>query len=241
VRPDLCVMSPESFIQKIEEDALRRFAATGIPLVTLSYAQSLDGSISRRRGEPLALSGRESLLVTHRLRGIHDAILVGIGTVLADDPQLTVRNAPGTHPVPVVLDTRLRIPSGARLWSHPVPPWLFTGPDPAPGRRTAFEARGARIFSNPPGPGGQIDLAAMLRTLGSLGVRSLMVEGGAEVITNFLRANLVDRAAVTISPRFVGGLRALEARMPGMPQLIAVEVFQLGDDIVITGAFPREV
>ena len=204
----------------------------------LSYAQSLDGSISRRRGEPLALSGRESLQVTHRLRGVHDAILVGVGTVLSDDPQLTLRDAPGTHPLPVVLDTRLRTPPEARLWTHPAPLWLFTGPAPDPERLAAYSSRGARIFTGPAGPGGQVDLDRMLAILGENGVRSVMVEGGAEVITNFLHADLVHRVAVTISPRYVGGLRALEARMPGMSQLNRVEVFRLGEDIMLTGEFP---
>src|SRR5690606_10285843 len=91
----------------------------GRPFVTLSYAQSLDGSIAIRSGEPLVLSGPESLCFTHHLRSIHDGILVGIGTVLSDDPQLTVRHCEGESPQPIVLDSQLRIPSTARLCCLP--------------------------------------------------------------------------------------------------------------------------
>ncbi|HEX9595492.1 MAG TPA: RibD family protein, partial [Anaerolineales bacterium] len=80
------------------------------PTVTLSYAQSLDGSIALHRGEPLTLSGPESMAMTHRLRAAHDAILVGIGTVISDDPQLNVRLVEGRNPQVVVLDSRLRLP-----------------------------------------------------------------------------------------------------------------------------------
>src|SRR4051794_24685033 len=88
------------------------------PIVTLAYAQSLDGSIATAARRPLALSSQPALKLTHQLRAEHDAILVGIGTVLADDPLLTVRLVNGPNPVPVVLDSRLRLPSTARLLGH---------------------------------------------------------------------------------------------------------------------------
>ena len=88
------------------------------PFVTLSYAQSWDGSITTRSGESLALSGAEATRLTHQLRSIHDGILVGIGTVLTDDPQLTVREWSGPNPQPIVLDSQLRMPVNARLCQH---------------------------------------------------------------------------------------------------------------------------
>ena len=87
--------------------------SVGRPFVTLSYAQSLDGCIAAKRGQPLALSGPQSLTLTHQLRSAHDAIMVGIGTLLADNPRLTVRLVEGRDPQPVVLDSRLRFPSEA--------------------------------------------------------------------------------------------------------------------------------
>ena len=97
---------------------------TGRPLVSLSYAQSLDGSLAARRGSPLLLSGKASMQLTHRLRASHDAILVGIGTILADDPQLTVRLVQGPQPQPVILDSHLRLPPNARVFQGPKLPWI---------------------------------------------------------------------------------------------------------------------
>ena len=100
------------------DGAAAHHARTGRPLVTLSYAQSLDGCIAAGPGQRLSLSGPEALMLTHELRAAHAAILVGIGTVLADDPRLTVRLVPGSHPQPVVVDSRLRIPDDCYLLRH---------------------------------------------------------------------------------------------------------------------------
>ena len=117
-------MNPESILASWLEESSARLFAERRPLVTLSYAQSLDGSIARERGKPLALSGPESMRLTHQLRAAHDAILVGIGTVLADDPQLTVRLVEGKSPIPVILDSRLAISPTARLFQNPKKPIL---------------------------------------------------------------------------------------------------------------------
>ncbi len=94
-------------------------------MVGLCYAQSLDGCLAEARGRPTALSGPESGRLTHRLRSLHDAILVGVGTVLADDPRLTVRGVRGPSPQPVILDSRLRTPPDAYLVAqHPRPAWI---------------------------------------------------------------------------------------------------------------------
>ena len=95
----------------------------GVPYVTLTYAQSLDGSIAATPGRPLSISGPVSMTLTHALRAAHDAILVGIGTILADNPQLTVRYLKGKDPQPVIVDSRLRCPLDARVLRHdpPVP------------------------------------------------------------------------------------------------------------------------
>jgi riboflavin-specific deaminase-like protein len=99
--------------------AQKNFNAAERPFVTLSYAQSLDGSIALHNHAPLSLSGPESLCLTHQLRSMHDGILIGIGTVLSDDPQLTVRHWVGHNPQPIVLDSQLRIPAKARLCCLP--------------------------------------------------------------------------------------------------------------------------
>jgi 3,4-dihydroxy 2-butanone 4-phosphate synthase/GTP cyclohydrolase II len=232
-------MIPDRYFEDLRRVSREHHGRTGRPLVTLSFAQSLDGSISLRRGEPLALSGPQSLAFTHRLRGAHDAILVGIGTVLADDPRLTARDTDGGNPRPVVLDSNVRIPNKARLWAHPCGPWVFARAGiPAEGR-DAVAARGGRLFEAPRSHGGLLDLPAVLAELGRNEIRSLMVEGGAAVITSFLAAGLADRAAITIAPVFVGGLRALEAGPAKRSGLVDVEAYQVGADVVLTGIFEQ--
>ena len=182
------------------------------PFITLSYAQSLDGSITATAGQPLALSGPEAMKLTHELRAGHDAILVGIGTVLADNPRLTVRLASGPNPQPVVLDSRLRLPFTANLLGHPKPPIIASTDRASAERQAALESKGARVIRFPANEGGRVHLPALLEWLAQNGIKSVMVEGGSAVITSFLSAHLVDRVIVTIAPRFVGGLHAVTAR-----------------------------
>lgn len=204
------------------------------PRVTVTYAQSLDGSIASSVGAPLALSGPEALRYTHELRANHAAILVGIGTVLADDPQLTVRLVEGKNPRPIVLDTQLRFPLGARLFRHPTyKPILITGPQSSEPRRRALEEAGARVVRAPIDSAGRLQLSTTLGLLRSMGIESLMVEGGARVITAFLAEKLVDAVAVTVSPRFVGGLRAYDA--PVSLNLRDVRYRVLGSDVIVEG------
>jgi 3,4-dihydroxy 2-butanone 4-phosphate synthase/GTP cyclohydrolase II len=196
--------------------------------ITLAYAQSLDGSIARTRAAPLALSGPESLQYTHRLRAAHDALLVGIGTLLADDPRLTARGVPGGSPQPIILDTRLRTPPAARVFQHPKPPIIFCAPDTAIPAALAH----ARI-ERAPLAGERLHLPAVLARLGELGIASLMVEGGAAVITSFLAAGLVSRLAITIAPVLVGGVRALDTLLPDT-RLASPAFTALGSDLLFT-------
>jgi len=88
------------------------------PFITLTYAQSIDGSIAAERGKPLLLSGKESMIMTHRLRALHDGIMIGVGTLIADNPSLTTRLVPGSHPRPIILDTSLRAPISRKIFSR---------------------------------------------------------------------------------------------------------------------------
>ena len=190
----------------------------GRPVVTLAYAQSLDGSIASAEGKPLALSSAEALTLTHALRAAHDAILVGIGCVLADNPRLTVRLIPGRSPQPVIVDSRLRCPLSANLLSsNGTSPWIVTTDKANKKRQKLLERAGARVIRVKSPSGSRIDLFTLLATLASMGVTSVMVEGGAQIITSFLEDHLVDQVVVTIAPLLVGGLRAVKA-MPAMPQ-----------------------
>jgi 3,4-dihydroxy 2-butanone 4-phosphate synthase/GTP cyclohydrolase II len=215
------------------------------PLVTLSYAQSLDGSISAARGKPLELSSPDSMRLTHQIRAAHSAVLVGIGTVLADDPQLTVRLAPGAHPQPVVLDSHLRFPLAARLLSHPDrQPWILCAPGATPGRQAALEERGAVVVCVERSQGGGLDLGCVLGALHERGVDLLMVEGGARIITRFLAEWLVDRAVITVAPKWVGGLSAVETPLASdrgvFPRLETPRYGQWGPDLVAWGSLAQE-
>ncbi len=231
-------MGPDEGIAALVQKAAERRRHTGRPFVTLSYAQSIDGSIAARPGQPLALSGALSMTLTHQLRVAHDAILVGIGTVLADNPRLTVRLAEGKNPQPIVADSRLRFPLSANLLcQHPLSPWIATGEQADAGRQNVLEAAGARVLRLPMNVRGQVNLTALLEQLGALGINSLMVEGGARIITSFLTERLVDHIVLTVAPRLVGGLRAVRRLAhadPGqLPRLRNLRYQWLGEDLVL--------
>ncbi|MBE2201670.1 MAG: GTP cyclohydrolase II [Anaerolinea sp.] len=218
-----------------------RAATAQRPLITLCYAQSMDGSITSQRGQPTPLSGRESMALTHQLRAAHDGILVGIGTALADDPRLTVRLAMGSHPQPIILDSDLRLPLQAKILQHPThAPWIIAAATADHGRQAALEAAGARVWRASTTTTGHIDLPLLLPRLALEGMHSIMVEGGAQVITSFLTQQLVDRVVITIAPTLIGGLHALEngsiRPFPHpFPRLQHIRYQRLGDDIVIIG------
>ena len=213
------------------------------PLVTLSYAQSLDGSIAINRENSLNLSGPESLKVTHQLRASNDAILVGIGTVLTDNPRLTVRFVEGKNPRPVVLDSHLRLPIDANLLKNTnSSPLVATTMDHDAHKRRSLEQAGITVLCVPGDNNGWVDLNYLLACLADLGIGSLMVEGGARVITSFLARRVVDRLVITITPKLVGGLRAVENPLVSVrdntggnnhsPKLINFAYEPSGEDII---------
>jgi GTP cyclohydrolase II len=218
----------------LQADQHRR--RTGRPLVSLCYAQSLDGCLAIQRGQPTQLSGAEASRLTHRLRAAHDAILVGVGTVIADDPQLTVRLVDGRNPQPVILDSRLRTPLQARLLGRTTQPaWIATTPAADPQRRAALESAGRRLLVLPADEAGRVFLPALLEGLAEDGISSLMVEGGARVITAFLAQGLADWVSITIAPVILGGLPAVEACLARPSRLTQVYREQLGGDMVVFG------
>jgi 3,4-dihydroxy 2-butanone 4-phosphate synthase/GTP cyclohydrolase II len=213
----------------------------GHPWVTLSYAQSLDGSITAQRGAPLALSGSATLKITHSLRARHSAILIGIGTLLADDPQLNVRLISGADPQPVVLDRQLRFPMEARLLCGNKSPWIFTTRSAQPEREASLTRAGARVFRSDTE---LHSIGDILSILGREGILSVMVEGGAGVITSFLQAQLVDLVVLTIASRLVGGMRGIESLLADDgSRLDKFGVQRFDEDLLVWGCprWTREV
>lgn len=225
----------EQHLEALQQRSQDFFQRHGRPLVTLSYAQTFDGAIGTLDGGPLQLSGPESLRITHALRAAQDAILIGIGTVLADNPQLTVRLVEGVSPQPVVVDSRLRFPRDARLLAHPNSPWIahIAAVQPPP---AWLQLPGVRFLPLPPDPEGHVDLRALLLELGRLGIRSVMAEGGARLIGSLLAQNLVDFAALTLVPRFIEGQRI---PLTGLASLglsfVNPTYIQAGQDILVWG------
>lgn len=210
------------------------------PFVTLSYAQSLDGCIAGRRGQPLMLSCRQSMILTHQLRAAHDAILVGIGTVLTDNPQLTVRLVEGAMPQPVILDSRLRLPLDINLLRlHPLRPIIIAGEQADAARQKVLEDAGARVLRISSDARGRICLPSMLECLRGLGFKSLMVEGGARIITSFLSGRLIDYLMLTVAPVFIGGVRGVRrlssSDEESYPHLSNLRHQTVGCDLVFWG------
>jgi diaminohydroxyphosphoribosylaminopyrimidine deaminase / 5-amino-6-(5-phosphoribosylamino)uracil reductase len=180
----------------------------GRPLVTLKLATSLDGRIATASGESRWITGPAARGYGHLQRATHDAILVGTGTVLTDDPALTCR-LPGLgnrSPVRVVLDRNLRIPPHAHVFAGAAdaPTWVITAPDGDPTRLERLRAAGVEIIAVAADGDGGIDLDAALAALGQRGLTRVLVEGGGRLAAALLRRGLVDRLAWLHAPLMLG-------------------------------------
>lgn len=208
-KSNACVLADDG-LQTLSKKIAGHGRRNNRPFVTLSYAQSMDGCIAARPGQQLNLSRQQSLVLTHQLRAMHDAILVGIGTVLADNPQLTVRLVEGNCPQPVIADSHLRLPLDINLLrNHPLRPIIIAGEQADVEHQRLLEEAGARVLRLPSDAKGRVLLPVMLERLSELGIKSLMVEGGARIITSFLSERLVDHIVLTVAPVFVGGMRGV--------------------------------
>lgn len=202
-------------VGEAEARALNRafftFVTTGRPHVTLKTAMTLDGRIAAWDGTSRWITGEAARAEAHRFRFLADAVLVGVGTVLKDDPALTVRlpDALPKEPLRVVVDSRLRTPLEARVLTAGDPSrTIVAGAAPLPSRRAAaLRARGVRVLGLPR-DGRRVSLRALLAALADLDVVSILAEGGAELSAALLDAGLVDRVAFFVAPRLLGGRTA---------------------------------
>jgi diaminohydroxyphosphoribosylaminopyrimidine deaminase / 5-amino-6-(5-phosphoribosylamino)uracil reductase len=210
--------------------------------VTVKYAQSLDGRLATRSRGSQWITGPTARRAAHLLRAQHDAVLVGIGTVLADDPQLTVRLVPGNDPLRVVLDSRLRIPVTSKLLQHGACGTIVaTSHRASHDRVEAIAAMGAEVVRlRDAVDGSQLDVIELLQWIGGRGLESLLVEGGAAVITTFFRLRLIDRLSVFVAPKVVGtGINAIGSleidHLSDAVTLHERSVQHLGSDILVSG------
>ena len=216
------------------------------PVVTLHFAQSLDGRIGLGRNAPSALlSSEEGIVRAHQARSQHDAVLIGIETLLHDNPLLTARGGVEGQPLRVVLDSELRVPLGARLLepdeqAGAVIIFGSTARALAP-RRRALEAAGAEVQLIVTDRQGRVALPAALDMLGARGVKRLLVEGGAKVLTSFLQAGLAARAEIEIAPLWLGASATAAPCELGVASLAQalrlerVQVERLGQSVLVCG------
>lgn len=213
----------------------------GRPLVTLKLAATLDGRIATRSGESRWITGEPARRAAHAMRGRSDAVMVGVGTVLADDPELTCR-LPGYRPnsvVRVVADSHLRTPLTAKLvaTASRSPTWMLIRHDTDRDRRHAFADAGVTLIEVAGAETG-VDPVQALSALGGAGLTRVLVEGGAELAASLLRADVVDRVAWFHAPAVMGGdaWPAVQAfgieHLDAMPRFTRIAETPLGDDML---------
>jgi diaminohydroxyphosphoribosylaminopyrimidine deaminase / 5-amino-6-(5-phosphoribosylamino)uracil reductase len=217
-----------------------KHVTTGLPWVVMKAGMSLDGRISRIRGQGGAITGPESLQRVHTLRNELDAILIGGTTALIDQPSLTTRleSGEGRDPLRVILDSQLRLPPEAKLLHQQssAATWIFCGPDALDERQKRLEQAGAVIHRVDAAPKGGLDLQQVLSCLGRVQCNSVLVEGGATVHGAFLRNALVDEAYLFVAPYFIGdaGTPLVAGSLPNMEHL-TLNPEMLGKDILLHG------
>jgi 3,4-dihydroxy 2-butanone 4-phosphate synthase/GTP cyclohydrolase II len=209
----------------------------GRPWVVLKYAQTIDGRIGTADGDARWISGEPERRVCHALRASCDAVLVGLGTVIRDDPQLTVRMVPGASPARIVLDSTLRIPTDAQILNDDATTIVITTAASDPVRRARLRDRGVvvEVVGN---DHGRVALPAALERLRELGVDVLMVEGGAQVNTALLDGRLVDRLVVTVAPLVIGaGISGIDSlgitRVADAIRLHNRTIVPVGEDVLL--------
>lgn len=216
--------------------------STHLPVVTLKAAVTLDGRIAGRGGDSKWITGELARRESHRLRAQHDAVMVGIGTVRADDPELTVRGVRGRDPIRVVIDTNLRTPPKSKLLHHhsKAPTWIVHALDVTSKRIAALP--GVELIGVKRGRDRRLPLRAVLRALADRGVKTLLCEGGAQLHGALLDAGLVDRAAVFVAPVILGDARAIplahgrgQLRIADGYRLRDTKTKRFGDDVLFTG------
>lgn len=212
---------------------------TGLPYVTLKSATSLDGKTATVTGESKWITGEEARADVHQWRHRHDAILVGVNTVLKDNPRLTTRlESGGKNPIRIILDTHLRTPLLANvITDKSAPTWLVTGCEILPEQKDPYKAQGIEVIKM---PGPKIMIKELLHVLGERGVTSLFVEGGAEVHGSFLKEKAFQQIITYIAPKLIGGKMAPASfggsgmeTIAEAPVLTIKELKKIGDDLRI--------
>ena len=231
----------------LEDEARRlnevfiKWVTRKLPFVTLKFACSLDGKIATVAGESQWISGIESRKFTHHLRDINDAILVGVGTVLADNPTLTTRLVVGKNPVRVIVDSNARTPLDSKVVTDKSARTIIATTSNAPIEKiSALKNCGVEIITT--GDGKRVDLETLMRELANRELTSVLVEGGGTIHFSMLAAGLVDKIFAFVAPKIIGGEKSLTAvegagfeKLSDAALLKNLTTERLGDDILISG------
>jgi diaminohydroxyphosphoribosylaminopyrimidine deaminase/5-amino-6-(5-phosphoribosylamino)uracil reductase len=233
----------EAEAKKLNEAFIKQ-VTTGMPFVTMKIAQTLDGKIATSTGESKWITGEAARREGHRLRDAHDAILVGVATVLADDPSLTTRIAAGRDPLRVIVDSSLRTPPKAKVITQRSAARTLIATLERAAKTAKLEElldAGAEVLLAR-GREGRIDLRSLMKVLGSFGITSVLIEGGAEVHASALKAGIVDKVVLFIAPTLMTGKDSLcsiggvsPARLSRAIMLREVTSRFVGKDLMVEG------
>ncbi|MBI5644111.1 MAG: bifunctional diaminohydroxyphosphoribosylaminopyrimidine deaminase/5-amino-6-(5-phosphoribosylamino)uracil reductase RibD [Deltaproteobacteria bacterium] len=221
-------------------DPWTKYITRRIPFVALKLASSLDGRIAAGGGDSKWITGETSRRLVHRMRSSFDAVMVGINTVIKDDPELTVRLVKGKNPLRVILDSSLKIPLGARVFKDTAGLVIFTTRLASPAKIKKVSALGAKVIIVPRSDSG-LDLKRVLKELGKMEVTSVLVEGGGLLAASLIKHGLADKFLFFISPMIIGGDGVPSIgpmglkRLINAPRLTNIIVRRIGDDILIEG------
>jgi diaminohydroxyphosphoribosylaminopyrimidine deaminase/5-amino-6-(5-phosphoribosylamino)uracil reductase len=216
-----------------------KYITKGMPFVTLKIAQSIDGRIATKTGHSQWITSHQARVVAHRIRSKNDAIIVGIGTVLADNPQLTVRLVKGRNPVRVVLDSQLRIPLNSHLLTdNQVQKTIIATTSSDIDRIDQIKKTGVHVWEMESHNNSRIPIPALLKKLAQARMSAVMVEGGARIFTSFLKAKMVDHIVIAVAPKIIGsGIEAIGdlgiLSVDNCIELINIKTKRVGPDFLV--------
>lgn len=202
-----------------------------IPFITVKIAQTIDGKISETRNKQTWLTGKESIKFVHKLRSNIDAVIVGAGTIKADDPRLTVREVKGRNPVRIIIDGKLRIPLKSKVveCEDPYNTWIITSKNSSKDKRKILSGKGVKIFFLNSFKDNKLDLKKILRIILKQKITSVLIEGGADIFSQFITAELFDEIIVLRSPKILrNGISAPDIK--SMKNLGLISTSKLGKD-----------
>jgi len=224
-------------------ETFNKYITTGMPFVTLKLAATLDGKIATRTGDSKWIGSERQRTEAHRLRNLADAVMVGSGTILKDDPRLNVRllKKSGRQPVPVVLDMKLKTPASSKIFSAHENVIIVTGKSHDANRRRKLEASGATVIEAKAGSDGMLDLRDVARKLGKMEITSLLIEGGSRTAALALKSGIVDKVVFFYAPRIIGadGLSMVGdlgiSRVGSSLKIEKIKVSKLGEEFMVEG------